>query len=288
MSDNGVGRLVITRLGERPVLSHQSYSYPLKIITPRTDPAYQCLCVFLLNYGGGMVSGDVVQVDAVVESGGCKVAFITQGSTKLFKHQQHQQSIKSAQTLNVSVATGCGDSVIALLPDPIQPFPQSQFKQSQTIRMHASDSLVLLDWFTSGRVAHDHAPWQLTSYQSTTQVYVDGKLRLRDAISLDDERTMARRLSKYHCYATLLVTGPRFEELQRAINEQFASGERIHKVGKKRGCHQSMVWAASNIRDMTVCKIAGENAEIVREFLSDLTSTHLMPIVGANALRTLR
>ena len=285
MSENGVGRLVISRLGSITVLSHQSYSYPLKIITPRTDAVDHCLTCFLLNYGGGFVSGDVVRVHASIESSACKVAFITQGSTKLFKQQQqHEQS--AAQTLEITVAKGCGDTVIALLPDPIQPFAQSGFKQAQILRLSgASDSLVLLDWFTSGRIAHDHEPWQFNSYESSNQVFVDGRLRLRDAICLDDG-DKAQRMKHYNCYATLIVFGPAFEVLQSTVQERFASEERVRK--QKQQGQMNIVWSASHMRQFTICKVAGENTETVREFLADLAYAPLLPIVGFNALRSLR
>ena len=283
--ENGVGRLVITRLGFISVLSHQSYSYPLKIISPRTDAVDHCLTIFLLNYGGGFVSGDVVRVHASIESSACKVAFITQGSTKLFKQQrQHEQS--AAQTLEITVAKGCGETVIALLPDPIQPFAQSEFKQVQVVRLSGgSDSLVLLDWFTSGRIAYDHAPWQFTSYESNNQVYVDGRLRLRDAIRLDDG-DKAQRMSQYNCYATLIVCGPAFEALQSTLQERFASEERVHK--QKQQDQRNIIWSASHMRQFTICKVAGDNTEMVREFLADLVYAQLLPIVGFNALRSLR
>jgi len=61
------------------------FSYPLKLIVSRTfrNELYnlQVGLVYLLNYGGGLVSGDQLSLDIELQEG-CQLLCLSQGSTK--------------------------------------------------------------------------------------------------------------------------------------------------------------------------------------------------------------
>lgn len=70
----------------------------------------------------------------------------TQGSTKIFKCNNDKICIN-----NIS-ATLSANSILAYFPDPTTCYPGSRFKQSYTFNLESSSSsLILVDWFTSGR-----------------------------------------------------------------------------------------------------------------------------------------
>ena len=63
---------------DRLVLSTLNFKYPLKLISPTASQTAKCLTVFMLSYGGGLVSGDAVDLKCVVEEG-AKLCLQTQG-----------------------------------------------------------------------------------------------------------------------------------------------------------------------------------------------------------------
>ncbi|TKY89058.1 hypothetical protein EX895_001589 [Sporisorium graminicola] len=137
--------------------------------------------LYIVGYGGGLVSGDSVDLDVDVGSE-CCLLILTQGSTKVFKTRT------SRPTLGVSTATfsspfptapsasftgneerGKGQSMtrqnfrflirphstLVLLPDPVTCFAAARYDQVQRfdLRSRASSSCVVLDWITPGRTA---------------------------------------------------------------------------------------------------------------------------------------
>lgn len=61
----------------RLVLPHLEFAFPLKLIST-SPPTAPCLTVFLLSYGGGLVSADQVRLTVVCEAG-AKLCLLTQG-----------------------------------------------------------------------------------------------------------------------------------------------------------------------------------------------------------------
>ena len=64
----GKGRVEVRSDGSEAVLSELSYSYPLKLLSPRLSlPSVSV--VYVLTYGGGLVAGDSVDLKASVKDG---------------------------------------------------------------------------------------------------------------------------------------------------------------------------------------------------------------------------
>jgi urease accessory protein len=58
-------------VADEAVFSELSYRYPLKLLSPRTNPAPNCVPIaiaYILSYGGGLVSGDQIELDVDVGS----------------------------------------------------------------------------------------------------------------------------------------------------------------------------------------------------------------------------
>lgn len=75
---HGKGRAVLHRSADEAIFSELSYRYPLKLLSPRTFPASddedgrsnQPLAIaYMLSYGGGLVSGDKIELDVHVGTG---------------------------------------------------------------------------------------------------------------------------------------------------------------------------------------------------------------------------
>jgi len=293
-SREGKGHLVLSRAGEKgQVLSTLSFQYPLKLISPRL-PLQPCTSVFMMSYGGGLVGGDQIELTVDVERG-CKLSLLTQGSTKIFKRRikDGKSSPLTTQTLRVRIADG---GLLALVPDPIQPFENSCYSQRQSFELHPNANLVLLDWVNSGRPARGEN-WTLTSFQSRNDVYElgqkedDRRLVLRDTLILNSN--VATSMYPHECFATVILRGPLLQGISESIVKKFKNEERVRRPSAMRPpppvLAKRATWTAGMVRDACcVIKVAGESGELVKEFLVELLVVEdLESLLGREALRSL-
>lgn len=80
---HGSGCAVVHAHGETAHFSELSFTYPLKLIAPRTitssgqDAAQRTSILYVLSYGGGLVGGDKIELDIRVEAN-TKLVALTQ------------------------------------------------------------------------------------------------------------------------------------------------------------------------------------------------------------------
>ena len=118
-------------------------------------------------------------------------------------------------------------AMLCLLPEPVCVFADASFRQTQVIDLdlgttfHDWASLVLLDWYTSGRkLFGEH--WDFFKLESTNEIWyrdcngsgtLHRSLLLRDCTLLDEHgRSFGSSLSfsgaQYDCYAVIYLIGP--------------------------------------------------------------------------------
>lgn len=148
-------------------ISSLTYQYPLKLISPPRNPQqHLAALVFLLSYGGGLVGGDTVSLAITVQPH-AKLAIVTQGHTKIFKSAA--PDIVTRQTLHVRIQDG---AALCLLPDPVQPFAESVYEQTQLFQLQGPRaSLCLLDWVTQGRSARGE-DWDLVRWTGRNEIWL--------------------------------------------------------------------------------------------------------------------
>ena len=169
------GILELSFVAGRTEVTRAFAANPLRLLVPRWRTA--AAWVYLSTYGGGLVAGD--EIDLHVRIGErARGVLGTQASTKVYRSPVE---VPSRQLLRASVADG---GLLVLAPDPLTCFAQARYEQSQSIRLHGSGSLVLVDWLTSGRRARGES-WAMSRYCSRLQVHRDGELVLADALLLD-------------------------------------------------------------------------------------------------------
>ncbi len=201
---HGHGTVVARLEGHRSVLAQLRASSPLKFLQP-TFPGTRSACACLLTFGGGLIDGDVVDVDLVVEPGATLVLF-TQATTKAFKGRTRQNFR--------AVVHG----TLVLLPDPVACFAGARYQQRVDITLHGQGSAVVLDGFTSGRAAYGER-WAFDGLDLATTVRRrDGALLVRDATYLDvTDGPIAPRFDRYEALASVVAVGPRVQPVVTSL-----------------------------------------------------------------------
>ncbi|KAI0321135.1 UreD-domain-containing protein [Amylostereum chailletii] len=278
----GVGQITARLHGTTIVFPQLSYTYPLKLLSPRIDQDGVAI-VYMLSYGGGLVGGDHI-VLAVDVGSGVHLLLLSQGSTKVFKARPGSRvSVRynpettlregdlatTRQRLDVHIADG---GALFLLPDPVTCFQAASYHQIQTFHLENGASAVLLDWYTSGRRARGEE-WAFSQYRSINEVFLDGTRIARDAVLLDGEplnvwplprRTLADKMGPYSCFATVMLYGPLVKDLVRGLDVRFKALT-VFKITEP----PVLLWSLSPIRgqDGRMLRVAGKETEDVRVWL---------------------
>lgn len=308
-SKSGHGSIVVAILPPNtPVLRTLSYQYPLKLVAPDPLPPPEqdfqnglslptlIHSVFLLTYGGGIVAGDSIDLSVRLDSN-TRLVLLTQGSTKIFKTPD--PSLVSRQHMVVHLAP---KSALVYLPDPVQPFAQTAFSQSQIYNLEDEHgSLCVCDWVTSGRSARGEN-WDLYEYKSRNEVWTvsaksDGtptkRLLLRDNLILDKNgqtgMRFSERMDSYSVFGTLIIYGDVFKSLSKYFMDEFEALPRIggrnwgdsaprelppHEKWRaerqQRETNDGVIWSAAQVRGFTLVKFASTAVEGSRNWLRDM------------------
>lgn len=172
-----VGVLEVSRSGGKSAATRLFHQYPLRLIVPRrvksAFPDADCIWCYSVTFGGGLVAGDRSGMSVSVADG-CAAVLATQGTTKVYKHArgvsvaprtEHSSDTITDEALRYSAGdaktsrdtvqalaarVGAG-SLLAVLPDPVQSFRDSRFRNRQRIELAPTASLALVDWVVAGR-----------------------------------------------------------------------------------------------------------------------------------------
>jgi urease accessory protein UreH len=294
----GEGQLVVKVLPNGDSgLEKITYQYPLKLITPSKPSEKESVLVFLLSYGGGLIGGDSVRLSIDVQPK-ARLSIVTQGHTKIFNSAT--RDIVTRQNLHVAVADG---AALCLLPDPVQPFEDSVYEQTQIFKLAMGGSLCLLDWVTQGRTARGEN-WSLTRWVGRNEVWVPDqanaggeRLLVRDTVILDADRPQSEMpglrdsMSRMGIFGTLLLRGPLVKSLGDFFVSEFAAlprlGARDFRNDEDRRAdddrlsllekwrtkriqmekEKGLLWSAANVRGCVVVKFGAPDVEAGREWI---------------------
>ncbi|XP_033119630.1 urease accessory protein D-like isoform X2 [Anneissia japonica] len=202
------------------------YTYPLKLMIPKFASTNNCVWVYFISFGGGLVEGDKLQFSVEIGTECCSV-ITTQSSTKVFACSG---GLLTEQHL---VARICPGGLLAFLPDFIVCFEDAAYKQTQVFHMSHDSSLIVLDWCTSGRMANNEI-WDFTSFRSSNSIFIDNKLVFKDCMLLDQHKIVPLKeaMHHYNVLATCIIIGKSTEEqcqhLLQVLGKRQALGELIN------------------------------------------------------------
>ncbi len=235
---------------------------PLKLLAPLHGG--RGTWVLASTYGGGLVSGDTIRL--VVEAGPGTLAFLgTQASTKIYRAAEPAADCR--QALHVRIGR---EATFVSMPDPVVCFAGASYNQRQRFDLDNSASLVLVDWFTSGRSAAGER-WAFSRYESRTDVSLAGRLVLRDAILLDPADgpiAAPHRAGQFDCFATAVLIGDRLNDAGRKILEAIGSKPIRQPASAP---HAGVIFSASPLAAGcgVVIRVAGQGVEPVGRWLRE-------------------
>jgi urease accessory protein UreH/urease accessory protein UreF len=197
---HGFGRLTASADGgaantnTKTRLTRVSHKAPTRLL-PMTGKssvfnAGAAVCA-LSNYGGGMLQGDSTELSVKVQAN-ARLGVITQGVSRIYKRKTSSSSSSSSDG-NSSSNNDCRatleaeldeNAFLVLAPDPCSLFARSSFVQRQTVRLHPTSSLALIDWFSSGRYRNGEA-WDFDRLTSITRLCMHDEIFLQDATMMD-------------------------------------------------------------------------------------------------------
>ena len=244
--------------------------------------------VFVLSYGGGLVSGDAVHL-TVRLAAHTRLILSTQGSTKVFKARG--RGVVTRQGLDGKIGAG---AALCYLPEPCCPFEASVFEQRQRFWVEGGASLLLLDWVSEGRRARGER-WGMCSWRGWNEVRaLDGggdserRLLLRDAVWLSNqdggEGGLGVKMDGMGVFGTLIVYGPLYERMQTWWMDRFRGLERIGgrnwggdekgkgAVGEREGEGEGegVVWTAARSRGFVLVKFGATEVDAARRWLGSM------------------
>jgi urease accessory protein len=310
-SNPGHGSIHLTLLPPAvPTFSALTYTYPLKllpstphILPPTTHASTEDVLpprpstvplLFLLTYGGGLISGDHISLIITLDRS-TRLTTTTQGSTKVFKPPSPNGAPTTRQDLTVHIAP---HAALWLAPDPVQPFAESLYAQTQIFEVEREGSVGIVDWVVEGRRARGER-WACRGWRGRNEVWDmftggdEGKRRrmlVRDAVILEGKDIRGRMDGK-GVFGTVILRGPLFKGLAEFFVEEFKALPRIggrnwgsgnevvvkltareewRKRRLEREKMDGVLWTACHVRGCAIVKFAATEVEGARAWLGNM------------------
>ena len=248
LPSKGRARLEVELVFGESTATSASATSPLKLLTPCSRG--KSVWAYASNFGGGMVAGDETRLDLRIgPEARCFVG--TQASTKIYRNPSQ---LPCSHTTQAVLESG---SLLVFAPDAVQAFAGSSYRQRQEFHLANGAGLVLLDWFTSGRVARGER-WAFDNFQSRNDAFIDGQRVFVDSILLDSEDGAIgtqHRAGRFNCFAILLIIGQSLREAAANLAKEISS------LPVERDA--PLICSASPVQEGIVLRVAGEDVENV-------------------------
>jgi len=308
----GCGVITVERRNDGSTVASQLLaSYPIRLhLTGRinenlNDSISKALTCYILGYGGGLVSGDEIRLSINVKNG-ASLVLTSQSTSKSFKAIPSRQ-----ETVVMTCAYIQKNALLFLAPQPIQCFSHSKLRQETHIilddvpdtGMDLSPSLVLVDWFTGGRLGMDDGAWSFDMFSTQINIsYTQTNLQsmdhidslpsqsqafFRDTTILSGGDALLQHMRQYNVVCTLLLIGPQTDEVATTVLKKFSSrhlyddqfnsssssihhdmnvGEGLNNNGLLVSCGTFHRVIYGKIRHGTILRVAATSIEIAGTF----------------------
>ncbi len=189
----------------RTALGRQSFSAPYHLSKPYWDG--QVLLVQIVNPTAGILSGDTLRSEIVVEPGAA-LFVTTPSATRIF--QMKTGSAESRQRFEVR-----GGAWLDVLPEPLVPHRGSSFRQTTEIEAMPEAEFFYADLLLPGRIARGET-WAWQQLCLDLRIRSGGELILRERFSQSGEelKTLAHLAGSGAGagFGNVVMGSPRLEE----------------------------------------------------------------------------
>ena len=255
----GLASLEVQMVSGESAVTSSYATNPMKLLAPRSRG--RSVWAYTSSFGGGLVAGDQTRLEVQL-CAGARCFLGTQASNKIYRNPA---SLPSGHETRATLEAG---SLLVFAPDPVQAFAGSMYSQRQRFDLAPDASLVLLDWFTSGRAARGER-WECSRFGSRNEVFVDGRCVFLDSLLLspdDGDLVSSHRLGRFNCVATVFLLGPALDSITTRLLEAIKS----EPVARR----SDLVFSASPLANGAVLRIAGVSVESVGRMIHH----HLQPV----------
>lgn len=230
---------------------------------------------YISNYGGGVVSGDIVSVKISVAKNS-NLVFTAQSTQKVFKSVGGKES-KIYQDVCVE-----DDGFLALVPQPTTVFEGALFSQATEVQLYPNANLLLCTWYTGGRGESQDGTWNFKSFGDCTVLRRCGKLIYRDAMKLNGEDDLlAEHMARgggYGVAGTVLLVGSKLDSVAKALLEKFCSRGTL-PFGME--SEMNVACACSKRSGVFALRLAARSFEHAASFLHEQFGSTLQSLVGS-------
>ena len=176
--------------------------------------------IFTSTYGGGILQGDRTHLK--IDCGAHTTTVIrSQSNTQVYKNHIEKPSFQSVAGILQE------RSLLALVPEPVVLHREALFHQDQQWDLAEDASLVLLDWFQSGR-SESGEQFQFREYRSDVTLTRAGETLLQERFLCrprEDSPHNPARFGSLDVIMTIYLIGPQVRELVRRL-EPFTNPQR--------------------------------------------------------------
>jgi urease accessory protein len=248
----GVLRLRLEAHRGRTVVADQYWRLPLQVMPPSYQDGDDEAWIYLLNPTGGIVQGDRLTSEIVLEPG-ARCLLTSQSATKVYRAVEATAEETSRLVLH-------GDAVLEYLPDPTIPFAGSRLRRRTRVDLDPASTLILTDLLAAGRVARGER-FAMERLFVEVEIRVAGVERVVDRLDLEPARGALDRpglWDGYTHYASLYAYSPRLDPALAMKLAELVEG--------RDGVYGGAGQPAPNL---VVARMLGPSAEAVQALLFD-------------------
>lgn len=174
---HGTLNLIFRRHREgKTFLASQHCRLPLQVLTPYYSDGDGTAFVYLLNPSGGILQGDLLETDILVEQN-ARAWVATPSANKFYRMDEGHATLKN----RIRIEKG---GVLEYMPEYNIPFAESSVVQETTFDLDADATLLAFDMIVPGRIEKGEL-FAYHLYSSRTSIRIDGRLEACEAARLE-------------------------------------------------------------------------------------------------------
>ena len=252
----------------RTFLASQHYRLPLQVLTPYYSDGDGTAFVYLLNPSGGILQGDLLETDILVEKD-AKAWVATPSANKFYRMDEGHATLRN----RIRIEAG---GVLEYMPEYNIPFSESAVEQATTFDLDEQAVLIAFDMIVPGRIEKGEE-FQYTRYSSKTKIMVGGKLEAYEYALLEPGKThpgVVGGLEERRIYGTVFLYQKNLSQtLKVEVDNWFENCS---------GIEGGMTFLSS---DLATIKYLGDSVQDCQDTVHGLWSITRKALLGKECVR---